>query len=382
MTTKPPPDDADPIEAVLEDPIDAEFREAEPEKARARSGPGWFSSLILALFAALSGGALGYGATQYLSPTASTPAAEPDTRLETLTSQIDATITALEDDLGDLETRLEVMSEADTSADLNDLAERIVALENRPTKSESTSDGDITPALAAIDTLSQRLDAMEGENTTDSVGQDAVDALSAEILFIKNGLSDLESRIENLSRNMTRQAETAGAEADARADAAIALASIDAAARRGDGFAPALAALNRSRPDDRRLEQLEPFALDGAPTRAELSSTFPDVVQATRAALVPDAASSGVLGAAGRIFGDALQVRDPAAESAYAALETAEAAMARRDLDAALSALRTLDNTSKPAKAALADWISAAEARQTLESVLDSLRLDLMAEDR
>ncbi|MEO0465727.1 MAG: hypothetical protein AAF216_04235 [Pseudomonadota bacterium] len=382
MTTKPPPDDADPIEAVLEDPIDAEFREAEPEKARARSGPGWFSSLILALFAALSGGALGYGATQYLSPTASTPAAEPDTRLETLTSQIDATITALEDDLGDLETRLEVMSEADTSADLNDLAERIVALENRPTKSESTSDGDITPALAAIDTLSQRLDAMEGENTTDSVGQDAVDALSAEILFIKNGLSDLESRIENLSRNMTRQAETAGAEADARADAAIALASIDAAARRGDGFAPALAALNRSRPDDRRLEQLEPFALDGAPTRAELSTTFPDVVEATRAALVPDAASSGVLGAAGRIFGDALQVRDPAAESAYAALETAEAAMARRDLDAALSALRTLDNTSKPAKAALADWISAAEARQTLESVLDSLRLDLMAEDR
>ena len=43
---------------------------------------------------------------------------------------------------------------------------------------------------------------------------------------------------------------------------------------------------------------------------------------------------------------------------------------------------RALEQVDGPAGEALQDWLGKAGARRTLERTLDTLRLDLMAEDR
>ncbi len=74
-----------------------------------------------------------------------------------------------------------------------------------------------------------------------------------------------------------------------------------------------------------------------------------------------------------------MQVRREGDTPVFEALDTAEEALADGDLGGAIVALEQIDG---PAGESLQGWLDEARARRTLERTLDTLRLDLMAEDR
>lgn len=386
-----------------DEPIDVEFREAEPEKPL-RRGPGWGASVLLAVMAGLGGGLLGYAGAVHApgliggaKPEAAPEPELPDNLVERadLTREAEARLElerALSRDVSRLQERLDsaeerlavppVRIEEGMSADLRDdilaLEDRLDAMEAiEPDAGGSVSDGalarTVASAVSRLDTISARLDTYEAR-------------LDTELGRQESGTLDLESEIQDV-RDMVlelrAELNSAHSETESRsmaaAEAALALSTIDAAARRGQPFGPALEALRRVRPNLSGLAALTPIAATGAPTLDDLVREFPDAAAAARAALQPEAEQSGALGIAGRLFGDAVQVRREGDAPVFEALDTAEAALADGDLGGAIVALEQVDG---PAGEALEDWLDAARARRTLERTLDTLRLDLMAEDR
>ena len=388
MTDKTDPGDNDPIEAVLDDPIDAEFREADPKPARSKSGPGWTGSLVIAAIAASIGGFAGYAGSE-LAP--GTLASQSGVIPETDTDRVEDLQEALDQAVGNLDNRLDRLAENDSTlrftAELNAVRDRLDTLEDviaptnpTPGPATPTADDAIEAITGQLDDLSDRLSELEITATTDDPDSAAAEAeRAASIQTLRNQVSAVEGRLDQLSENVADLLEQSGSDEAARTSAALALASIDAAARRGDGFAPALSALKRARPDDRRLTPLEAFAVDGAPSLGSLQASFPLSVEMAKAALIPESEAGGAVGWIDRVFGDTMDVRNTSADASYTALEAAAAALQSDDLDLTLRQLETL---APEAKEAMSDWLSRAEARQTLEDTLDMLRLDLMAEDR
>lgn len=383
----PVPDPDEPV-------IDAEFREAEPER-KSRSGPGWGASLILAVLAAMAGGALGYAGAERLPGLLGGPAEvslpdlpeeiaarsdltrETEARLE-LQSRLTREVTRLEERLGRAEDRLSAPPIRIEDGPGEDMQEELAALEARlaaieaiePGDAGGVTDADLARTLASassrIDTLDARLETEL--NRTESAQLD----LETEIRELRDELAELrDDMAETRTETETR--------VSAAAEAALALSTIDAAARRGQPFQPALEALRRVKPGLNGLDALAPIAATGAPTVEDLVRQFPAVADAARAALQPEADQSGAMGIAGRLFGDAVQVRREGDAPVYEALQAAQEDLAEGDLGGAIARLEQIEG---PAGEALSDWLVKARARRTLERTLDVLRLDLMAEDR
>jgi hypothetical protein len=384
----PPPDP--------DEPIDVEFREAEPEKPL-RRGPGWGASVLLTAVAALGGGLIGYAGAVHAPGLigGAKPEAAPEPELpENLVERADLTREA--------EARLEL--ERTVSRDVSRLEERLDSAEERlavpPVRIEGGVSADLRDELSALE---DRLDAMEaiepdagGAVSDGALARTVASAVSrldtyevrldTELGRQESGTLDLESEIQDV-RDMVLELRTdlnsAHSETESRsmaaAEAALALSTIDAAARRGQAFGPALEALRRVRPNLSGLAALTPIAATGAPTLDDLVRQFPDAAAAARAALQADTEQSGALGIAGRLFGDAVQVRREGDTPVFEALDTAEEALADGDLGGAIVALEQIDG---PAGESLQGWLDEARARRTLERTLDTLRLDLMAEDR
>lgn len=389
----PPPDP--------DEPIDVEFREAEPEKPL-RRGPGWGASVLLAGIAALGGGLLGYAGAEFAPGLlgGAKPVAAPElpenlveradltreaeARLE-LERMLSRDMSRLQERLNTAEERLAVPSvrieeglSADVLDDLADLKDRLDAMEAiEPDADGGVSDGELARTLASamsrLDTLGARLDTYEARLDTE-LGRQETGALDLE-----GEIQDVRDMVQELRAEMNTASSDAESRSMAAAEAALALSTIDAAARRGQAFGPALEALRQVRPNLSGLTALTPIAATGAPTLDDLVRQFPDAASAARTALQPEAEQSGALGIAGRLFGDAMQVRREGDAPVFEALDTAEAALDDGDLGGAIVALEQVDG---PAGEALSDWLGKARARRTLERTLDTVRLDLMAEDR
>lgn len=379
------------------EPIDAEFEPARgPEPGKVgRHGPGWGGALILALFAAAAGGAIGYGGSE-LAPGMltrivtfdgpGTPrAAIEDARNANETARADlraelgGQIDALSRRVQDLEARLDDMPSVPSRAELEDTfasREAIAALRRRLSALESvgaTGDDD-APAPAALSrsvaALAARMDELETASGRAATRED--------FAALREELDRLGTRLAEAEANFGARQEAASSRQAARTEAALALSTIEAAARRGQGFAAALTNLQAVRPDAPSLGVLEPIALDGAPTLSALKGRFGQMAEAVRQAARPVGEGNGALSVAERLFGDAIEVRREGEPAVVATLEAARAALDEDDLGGAISALETLE---EPALAAAQPWLEDARARRTLERALDGLRLALMRED-
>ncbi|MEM1390758.1 MAG: hypothetical protein AAGG45_06725 [Pseudomonadota bacterium] len=382
-----PPQDSDA-------PIDAEFepapkRRAEP-KVKIRTGPGWFSFMLLG---GLSLVALGLSviSSDLLKNDESTRniAAEVDV-LKVTAERADNDLSSLQADIATTSSALSSLREARQSDSdrLEDITSTLGILE-ADLKSLSGSNAP-SDQVDGLDALTSRLDALEAvlaerDPSVETAISDAFDAselnrkiaaLRSDVESIRDELAtlrgDLSGLIEAQDEAMTRNAENTSV-----IDAAMALATIETAARRGQPFQTAFTQLEAAAPEQFELEALRPLSSTSVPTLPELVETFRTV---KRDALKLDAESQGATQSfLNTLFGDGIRVRREGETSSVDALETAEAALMSGDLDAALSALETLPPNLQPV---FTDWRQNASNRLTLERSLDRLRLAMIAKDR
>ena len=159
------------------------------------------------------------------------------------------------------------------------------------------------------------------------------------------------------------------------ADMARAVSAIEAASRKGGGFAPELRMLRSQLPDDSSVRQLASISAEGAPTVAELQASF-DVARLKAEAAIPDTSEEG-LSWLNRAFGDAVSVRrlDGGDSEPDAILAKASEALAIGDLEETVEMISRLEG--EPARA-MADWTAQANRRITLEAALEALQQRLL----
>jgi hypothetical protein len=248
-----------------------------------------------------------------------------------------------------------------------DLQARIAALEEAPAQP--------APDLSALDTLDQRLAAIEAMPATG--GEASTAALAAKLAELERRLASLPTeavdttevdaalaRLEAAEAEATARA-TAAAEAAAAAELALALDRLRAAAASGP-FEAELQALG----DADLTAALAPHAA-GVATVAELQAAFPDLV---RTALDVARAAEGDTGWAARVT-DFLAAQTGArplspqtGNTPAAILSRADFAVTEGRLADALAEIATLP---PDVQAVFADWSARANARLAVDTALE-----------
>lgn len=395
-------DDSAPEDDVIgsTEPIDADFEPAPEDSSgtgrRASGGPGWLGALVLSLFAAGLGGILGMAGTRFIADTSTNPGVV-GARIDALQAEqedisiklaralreqggLDAGLDTLAEQVEALSAREPSASGADPSV-VEDLRRRIAALESVDPSGE-VSPEDLSRAVASLES---RLDRLAG--SVEAL-QEAPEGVAVErVIEIETRLAELRDDLSQAKLSSSRDAEKLAGliegmrqdEADARgaaaaasqtADLARAVSAIEAASRRGGGFAPELRTLRTLMPNDPSVRQLGPIAETGAPGMAELQAAFATARAEARTVL--DARPANGLGWLNRTFGDAVSVRraDGQDDDPSALLDRAGEAMDAGNLDLALELTGQLDGA--PADA-MSGWTELANRRITLEAALEAL---------
>lgn len=403
MTDDSMPED-DPIDSS--EPIDADFEPAPEEPGRSRGGPsggpGWLGALVLSLFAAGLGGLLGMAGTRFLANTSTNPGMV-ETRLKAMEAGqeevsirlartirekdgLKASMSALATEMDELAKREGGASVGVDSAALEDLQQRVSALESIDTSGE-VSPEDVSRAVASLETRLDRL-ARSVEQLEEAPGGVEVER----VIEVETKLAELRDDLNEAKLSNSRDAEQLAGliegmrqdEAAARgaaeaasqtADMARAVSAIEAASRRGGGFTPELRTLRSAMPEDASVRQLTSISDDGAPTVAQLQTSF-EAARAKAEAVIPDASEAG-LSWLNRAFGDAVSVRRLDGEDSEpdAILAKASDMLATGDLAATLELVNQLDG---PPADAMADWTEQANRRITLEAALEALQRRLL----
>ena len=395
-------DDSAPEDDVIgsTEPIDADFEPAPEDSSgtgrRASGGPGWLGALVLSLFAAGLGGILGMAGTRFIADTSTNPGAV-GARIDALQAEqedisirlaralreqggLDAGLDTLAEQVEALSARESSGSGADPSV-VEDLRRRIAALESVDPSGE-VSPEDLSRAVASLES---RLDRLAG--SVEAL-QEAPEGVAVErVIEIETRLAELRDDLSQAKLSSSRDAEKLAGliegmrqdEADARgaaaaasqtADLARAVSAIEAASRRGGGFAPEMRTLRTLMPNDPSVRQLGPIAETGAPGMAELQAAFATARAEARTVL--DARPANGLGWLNRTSGDAVSVRraDGQDDDPSALLDRAGEAMDAGNLDLALELTGQLDGA--PADA-MSGWTELANRRITLEAALEAL---------
>lgn len=365
--------EADSVEAMSAPPERSAPREVVVERR------GGFVPLVLGGLAAAG---IGFGAAQYLPP-GLWPGARPDATaegaaalradLEGLRTTLDGRMDAIEARLAGAEARA-----AEPAAD----AEAMVAA------AEMALSGPLAaatrPLADRLDVLEARLAALEARPAAESaaapqpgIDPEEIAALRALIERQEAAVAEARTAAEarlaetdsRLAAAEARAADLAAAAEAARAD--LALARLRAAVETGAPYAAALAdlrATGREAP-----EALAAHAGAGVATLAELRRAFPDAARAGLAAALQATAGDGLGARAIGFLRTQVGARslDPrAGDDPDAVLSRVEAALDSGDLAGALAELQALPEAGR---AAMADWLSRAEARQAAGDALDAL---------
>ena len=398
------------------EPVDAEFEPAPIEDVHPdKRGGGFLGGLMVFLFAALAGGALGLGGAwwldgqQNIAVTSDSPSDEIvafDTRLSALEVAQDQLPTSV--DLTALRDRIERLEGAppvvigDGGPDaVSALEARITALESiPPTGTTETDLGPVTSRLDAVEIVASRAEtlanqALDTASLPAASGADPaiLQSLSDRLALLEEvaaqpqpqpvpapDLSALEARIaaaETNAQSALQQASSANAgnSASGSADSARILAARTLAfmalrdvAETSSPFEAERAALARIWRDRRELTLIQPLARSGVPDRSALTADFP------RAA-IEDAA-----GPSERLFG-MIEIRRVDATDGEDGPRTlagfATARLERGDLEGAVAAAERLEGA--PLDAAQA-WLISAQARLQIDTALSSLRAALVDE--
>jgi hypothetical protein len=403
MTDESTPED-EPLDTS--EPIDADFEPAPEESVRGRNGqadgPGWVGALVLSLFAAGLGGIIGIAGTRFIADNSTNPGMvgsrleaveagqeEVSIRLaRTIREQdgLGASVTALATEMETLAGReAGAAGPAIDSEALDDLQQRVAALESVDTSGE-VSPEDVSRAIASLESRMDRLvRSVELLEEAPSVEVERVievetklaelrDDLSEAKLFRSRDAEQLAALIEGMRKDEAA-ARGAAEVASQTADMARAVSAIEAASRRGGGFAPEMRTLRAQMPDDPSVRQLASISTDGAATVAELRAAFDSAKEKAEAAI--PGASEENLSWLNRAFGDAVSVRrlDGEDSAPDAVLAKAGEALASGDLVGAVELVNQLEGA--PADA-MADWTERANRRITLEAALEALQRRLL----
>ncbi|MHA7898893.1 MAG: COG4223 family protein [Henriciella sp.] len=362
-----------------EAPIDAEFEPAAPppkESRRQRSGPGWiaFSGLAViclglsaysaGLIPGMSPDSAQFGAVEANLDSLSTSQTEAAEITDALTTDI-AALKSRADGLQADRTRLVTELRA-VRDEIETLESDISTLQRARIAGLAEADETDTPALELPD-----LSAMEGRVTA------LEDTLVTQLGSYDSALELLKARLSELETQAQAERLTSASDSNARTEAALALSSIEAAARRGRPFLTAQQKLATAMPGNQAIERLATIAPNPVPTIADLQSRLPALIEQ---ALDQDALNEGTSQSwMRRIFGDGIQVRRTGEVTTRDQLTSAEAALNSGDLAASIAQVRAIDADLQPV---FTDWLNNADDRLMLEQTLEALRLTMIAEER
>ena len=252
-------------------------------------------------------------------------------------------------------------------------------------------DPDLTERLSrlegTINALRERLNSERGDTLNNTVARRMAEietrtAPIEELARVESELAGVANEMRELSARLSTMEEevraTTGLRVESRGQAiAMAVTILRDALQRGGPFMIALNQLERSAGDDalilEQIETLKPLAEQGAPTIEKLRQSFPVMAQDAVAAATDDHSGS-VLDATWANIKKLVPIRrvDAAGEeSLEGRLVLAENALAQDDLDGAVAALQGVEG--EHAQAAVSDWLSAAEHRQTLNAAIATL---------
>ncbi|MDG4721352.1 MULTISPECIES: COG4223 family protein [Thalassospira] len=225
------------------------------------------------------------------------------------------------------------------------------------------------------DTLNNTVARRMAEIETRTAPIEELARVESELAGVANEMRELSARLSTMEEEVRA---TTGLRVESRGQAiAMAVTILRDALQRGGPFMIALNQLERSAGDDavilEQIETLKPLAELGAPTLEKLRQSFPIMAQDAVAAATDDHSGS-VLDATWANIKKLIPIRrvDAAGEeSLEGRLVLAENALAQDDLDGAVTALEGVEGDH--AKAAVRDWLSAAEHRQTLNAAIATL---------
>lgn len=304
-----------------------------------------------------------------------------------------------------------------TAEALGAIEARLDALEMPLDETGRASPAEVTRALAA---LTQKLDRVEaaqkeieigmaereaavkqlGDRLTDiefstagtaGQGGESVKALREEIQAIKSDLEARQSATETeagaasadiekykaLIAAMQDKQNAGQQEADASrslARAALALSSIEAAARRGNSFRADYVRLKAALPDGQDVRALADLSEQEVPTLTSLRAAFGPAREAALKAARESARKSG-WGWVDDVFGDVVTFRKgDGSEAPETILQNARANLDEGDLAAAVKKVKLLKGKAGDE---MSDWIDQAEQRIRLEEGLERLRIRL-----
>ncbi|WP_300033097.1 COG4223 family protein [uncultured Roseobacter sp.] len=279
-------------------------------------------------------------------------------------------------DLTEVETQMAGLEAAAGAQDA-----RLAELEARPVPEPQTPvDLDsVNEALDAINTsiegITARIDALEARPVAvdapqPDVGSEDIAALQSVLDAQQAALEAQTAEIAALNARADDAANAARSEAQ-RILAQAALTRVVTAVDTGEAFAPELDALEEVVPVE-VPEALKTAAAEGVPTMAALRESFPDAARRALSAArseVPESEVEGIGGFLRRQL-SARSITPREGNDPDAVLSRAEAAVRQGDLSTALSEMQALP---EPARAAMQDWLSAAEARSAARDAASTL---------
>jgi hypothetical protein len=254
------------------------------------------------------------------------------------------------------------------------------ALSNRVTAAEAQTKS-LADSLAALahkvdDVVATSQTAAKSADAARAAADAAKDAAQSNIDGLTNRIAALESAVKALSDNAAHPA--AGAN-DQAARLTIAAAALRAAVERGAPYQAELTTVQTLGVDQSATVPLVPYAASGVPSAAALAQELAALTPALERASDTAPSEAGFLGriesSAQRLIRvtpvDAPMGNDPSAVIARLTLDAAGA-----DIAAALSDVAALPNS---AKAAAADWVQRAQARDAAIAASRQIAADALA---
>ncbi|HZP20782.1 MAG TPA: hypothetical protein VFB16_11325 [Bauldia sp.] len=264
-----------------------------------------------------------------------------------------------EQTMGALEKRIAALEGGNAGAAIDALASKVVALQTQVAAlAAAPPPADPAAAVAPVAARVSRLEAALPAAGADLAGR--LDALEAAVREMGGKVSELASR-------------PWGANESERAARTVAIGTLRQAAEKGGAFVGDLAMLAALGSDPADVAALRPLAEKGAPSRAELQSSFGEVADAILRATRPAGAGSGLLDRLAGFARGLVSVKPTApveGTTPEAIVSRMVAEVERGDLAGALGERDALPDAGKAASAA---WANAAETRLAIDRVIAKL---------
>jgi hypothetical protein len=257
---------------------------------------------------------------------------------------------------------------------LADLGNRVGALETQWRERNQTAAAAAQSAAAAITDLGNRLGALETQmRERAQAASTAAQASTTAIQGMERRLAEQEQRLGGLSR----QVAEGGSEAT-RAGTRVVLADrLNDALRDGAPYAEVLAGLSRFNVDPARIEPLQPFASQGAPTASALAQSFRPVSEQILRSSRP--VSEGWTDRLTRMAERVVTVRslgEPQSQGVAGLVDRIEASLAR---GAFADAAAAWDALPEPARRQSEDWGRQLKQRAAADAAARAIAADAVA---